>query len=113
MPKKRIDMAIQDEISRLLKLGHSQRKVARILGINKETVNKYAKGPSEPDIRDIPIWVTQIDWDEVNKEINSKMESIATAISLIRDGNVASFAIILSLIVPSGKFRTDLRYSCA
>ena len=73
MAKERIKMAIQDEIKRLKELGHSKKKVAQILGINRETVRKYWEGPINEIVRDIPEWVTQLDWKYINKEINQKV----------------------------------------
>ena len=54
MSKKRLSLEIQKEIERLKSLGFSQRKVAKILGINKDTVNKYWAGPCRDKDRTSP-----------------------------------------------------------
>ena len=72
MTKVRKSMAIQDEIKRLKQLGHSKSKVSKLLGINRETVRKYWEGPVDQLILDIPDWVKNLDWEYINKEINSK-----------------------------------------
>lgn len=66
------------EILRLKKLGHTQRKVYKILGISRNTVIKYwdltqkelrsldQQNPQEPE------WVKLIDWDWVQKEVGRK-----------------------------------------
>ena len=55
MSKARIGMAIQDEIKRLKELGHNKKKVATILGVNRETVRKYWEGAVDEIIKDINI----------------------------------------------------------
>lgn len=73
MSRKRKNMIIQNEILRLKSLGHSQRKIATILGIDRGTVRRYFNGENpEPEVQ-IPCWVKALEWDEINKDINSKV----------------------------------------
>ena len=57
MSKKRLSLEIQKEIERLKSLGLSQRKSAKILGINKDTVNKYWNGPCADKRQSSPITI--------------------------------------------------------
>jgi len=72
MTKVRIGMLIQGEIKRLKELGHSKNKVSKILGINRETVRKYWHDPPDELPQDIPLWVKDLDWGYINKEIERK-----------------------------------------
>jgi transposase len=69
MPRKRLSMNIQNEILRLKELGHSQRKIARILGVNKETVGRYWYGPITSQEQVAPIWAKQVDWNYITNEL--------------------------------------------
>lgn len=73
MTQKRKGMEVQNEITRLKKLGHSNRKIAKILGINKDTVAKYVNGPPLEIDTKIPDWVKNLDWDQLNQEIDLKV----------------------------------------
>lgn len=67
-------MEIAKEIQRLKGQGLSQRKVSNILGLDRGTVRRYWNEElKEVDTQDIPKWVKDIDWKEVNKEINLKV----------------------------------------
>lgn len=65
-------MAIREEIIRLKNLGHNKTKVSNILGVNRETVRKYWNQVSDVNINEIPEWVKNLDWDYINKEINTR-----------------------------------------
>lgn len=73
MSKARLSVEIQKEILRLKALGNSKLKVSKILGINRETVRKYWDESVQDDCSDIPKWVEEINWEEVNHDINSKV----------------------------------------
>lgn len=73
MAQKRINMTIQKEILRLKKLGHSQRKIARILGINKDTVTRYVHGGPPESIIAPPEWTKDLDLMELHREIKTKV----------------------------------------
>ena len=73
MAKKRMNVVIQEEILRLKGRGHSKSEVARLLNINRETVRAYWNGPPPANDLQIPEWVKNLDWEHVNKEINSKV----------------------------------------
>ncbi len=66
-------MEIAREIQRLKLIGESQRKVSKILGLDRGTVRRYWNEVPDQEIVNIPKWVEQIDWEEVNKDINSKV----------------------------------------
>lgn len=73
MPKARISMDIFTEIQRLKALGHSKKKVSELSKINRETVRKYwDRGPLE-NVCHSPAWSRSLDWEWINKEINSKV----------------------------------------
>mgnify|MGYP001558389211 FL=1 len=63
-------MVVQQEIHRLKSLGHSQRRVAKILGIYRGSVAKYwdttilCQEPSPPS------WVLKVDWKYVQAELS-------------------------------------------
>jgi transposase len=65
-------MVIQEEIKRLKELGHSQRKVTKLLGIHRSTVRKYwdSPAPLPPNVE--PPWVNQLDWNHLASEIENK-----------------------------------------
>ena len=71
MSKKRLSLEIQKEIERLKSLGLSQRKSAKILGINKDTVNKYWNGPCADKRDKVPPWAMKVDWDYIQKELKT------------------------------------------
>ncbi len=76
MANKRLSMVVQDEISRLKKLGHSQRKISKLLGIDRATVKRYW-GDSPPEFNFvIPDWVSELDWDYINKELEKVSKKI-------------------------------------
>ena len=60
MSRRRLGVEIQKEIERLKSLGFSQRKVAKILGINKDTVNKYWNGLLGDKRRIPPEWAQSL-----------------------------------------------------
>lgn len=66
-------MIIQQEILRLKGLGHSQRKIAKILGISRNTVIKYFNGPPELPEEIIPDWAKEVNWEQVYKDIKGKV----------------------------------------
>ncbi len=72
MSKVRLKMAIQEEILRLKGLGHSKKKVAELIGINRETVRKYWLGPPEHIIEKVPLWAKKLDWKYLKEEIKHK-----------------------------------------
>ena len=71
MSRRRLGVEIQKEIERLKSLGFSQRKVAKILGINKDTVNKYWNGLLGDKRRIPPEWAQKIDWSFIQKELKT------------------------------------------
>ena len=64
-------MEKQQEIQFLKTLLKSKRKVAKHLGITRETVNKYWDEIIPESIPSLapPLWTTKIDWEYVQKEI--------------------------------------------
>lgn len=76
MTFRRLAMIIQEEIIRLKNLGHSQRKVAQILGIDRGTVIRYWNGSPPEIIKTLPPWALKIDWDYLNKELKTVPKKI-------------------------------------
>lgn len=69
MVNKRLSMPIQDEIQRLKGLRRSQRKVAKILGLDRGTVARYwDEGPDEIE-KVVPAWALLIDWEYIKNEL--------------------------------------------
>lgn len=76
MANKRLSMVIQDEVKRLKKLGHSQRKVAKIIGVDRGTVKRYWElAPPIPTVT-IPVWAMNLDWDYISKELKKVSKKI-------------------------------------
>ena len=87
MPNKRIEMDKIYEIQRLKKLGHTKAEVARIVGINRETVAPYWNQESPPEVNS-PHWAKQVDWEYLKSELKSEVprsvlyEELATSVSM-------------------------------
>ena len=64
MARKRIEMDIQKDVLYYKNQGKKQRQVARILGINRETVARYWNG-SPQEISEKPKWVATLNWDYI------------------------------------------------
>jgi transposase len=69
-------MTIQEEILRLKKLGRSQRKTAKLLGISRDTVSKYWDGPPEIPDKIIPEWAKELDWEYIKKELKRSTRKV-------------------------------------
>ena len=69
-------MIIQQEILRLKELGHSQRKIAKILGISRNTVIRYFNGPPEVPDPLIPLWAKELDWEQIHKDAKKTPKKI-------------------------------------
>lgn len=66
-------MVVQQEIQRLRGLGHSQRKVSKILGIHRNTVKGYwNKSVPLPESR-APDWANHLDWERIADEVEAKV----------------------------------------
>jgi hypothetical protein len=76
MTRMRTTMPIQNEILRLKGLKHNKTRVAKLLGINRETVIKYWDGPVADLAPLVPDWVKDIDWDYANKELKKTTKKI-------------------------------------
>lgn len=73
MANKRKSMVIQEEIIRLKGLGHSQRKVAKILGIHRNTVRSYWEETSTLTEDQSPEWALLLDWNYIATEVENKV----------------------------------------
>lgn len=62
-------MDMQKEIQFLKPRLKSIRKVARHLGINRETVAKYWGGPLTSPEASSPVWASEIDWTYIQSEV--------------------------------------------
>ncbi len=68
MAQKRIEMSTQKDVLFHKNQGKKQRQVARILGINRETVARYWDGPPE-DISQEQAWVALLNWDTIVDQV--------------------------------------------
>jgi transposase len=66
-----------EEIKRLLKLGLTNRQIAKSIGVHRNTVNKYVEQIKHPDFLNFktpastieaPIWTKEIDWENIRSE---------------------------------------------
>ena len=73
MNMERLLMMIQQEIWRLRDLGHKKKKVAKILGISRDTVIKYWNGPLAPAVVVAPKWALGLDWVAIQNELKNKI----------------------------------------
>lgn len=62
-------MDLQKEIQFLKPRLKSIRKVARHLGINRETVARYWGGPLDSQDASAPEWTSEVDWQSIQKEV--------------------------------------------
>lgn len=69
MANKRLVVSVQAEIKRLKKLGHSQRKISKLLGIDRGTISRYWEINEEVVHKDIPEWAKELDWEYIKKEL--------------------------------------------
>jgi len=76
MANTRLTMAIQDEILRLKKLGHSQRRAAKLLGVDRATVSRYWHGKVDDFTPKAPPWALEIDWNYVRNELKTVSRKI-------------------------------------
>ena len=76
MANERLTMAIQDEVLRLKKLGHSKRKTAKLLGIDRGSVSRYWDGSPELFIQSDPTWTEGLDWENIKKELKTVSRKI-------------------------------------
>jgi transposase len=68
MTRKRIEMSIQKDILFHKNQGKKQRQVARILGINRETVARYWNGSPEEEFQELE-WVALLNWDYIADQV--------------------------------------------
>lgn len=66
-------MVTQAEISRLKALGHSQRQTAKLLGIHRNTVTSYWDQIIPMEVIQEPEWISGLDWDFINSELENKV----------------------------------------
>ena len=69
MTNRRINMDTRSEIHRLKALKNSNRRIAKLLGIHRNTVKSYLDdGQASPPILDGPCWAKDIDWEYIKTE---------------------------------------------
>ncbi|MCM2351967.1 MAG: IS21 family transposase [Bacteriovoracaceae bacterium] len=68
MARKRIEMSIQKDVLHHKGLGKNKSEIARVLGINRETVSRYWDGSPEEIIQE-PEWVALLNWDYITDQI--------------------------------------------
>lgn len=73
MAQKGLSMADINEIKRLQKLGLSNRKIGKALGVHRNTINKYIEAEKKPQLellenKSKSSWTELVDWESVRKE---------------------------------------------
>ena len=68
MARKRIEMCTQKDVLFHKNQGKRQRQVARMLGINRETVARYWNGSPEEIFQESE-WVALINWDSIIDQV--------------------------------------------
>jgi hypothetical protein len=68
MAGKRIEMTTQKDVLHYKNQGKNKSEVARILGINRETVLRYWDGTPEEIIQE-PVWVACLNWDYILDQV--------------------------------------------
>jgi len=68
MARKRLEMSIQKDVLYHKSLGKNKSKVARALGLNRETVARYWNGSPE-EIFQEPEWVALLNWDYIVDQV--------------------------------------------
>ncbi len=71
-------MDLQNEIQFLKLRLKSIRRVARHLGIDRETVAKYWNGIVSSPESNTPPWTSEIDWSYIQREIGKGDSLLAT-----------------------------------
>lgn len=70
MAARVLSMKKQQEVQRLKKLGLSERKISKALGISRNTIKKY-EGELVEESGCTPEWVEKVNWQEISKEISN------------------------------------------
>ena len=87
MANKRLQMDKIYEIQRLKKLGHTKRKVSKLLGIDRGAVIRYWNLELSPETNS-PHWAKQVDWEYLQSELRGEVsrkvlhEELATSVSM-------------------------------
>jgi transcriptional regulator with XRE-family HTH domain len=68
MPRKRIEMSIQKDILHHKGHGKSKSEIARLLGVNRETIIRYWNGEVENVVQALE-WVALLNWDYISDQI--------------------------------------------
>ena len=71
-------MTTKKEVQRLKGLGHSQREISKRLQLDRRTVQRYWGSPTPESPREVPAWISTIDWDYVGER--RKVGMLATEI---------------------------------
>ena len=88
MAGARLKVEIQKEIQRLKAQGRSKSKVAKLLGLNRETVRKYWNDVEFNHVSQAPPWALNVDWKKLKHDIKAKVpkkilyEELSEAIEL-------------------------------
>ena len=69
-------MIVKQEILRLKSLGYSQRKTAKLLGIDRGAVRRFWDNLLNDWIQPQPPWSKKLDWDYIKNELNSTSRKI-------------------------------------
>jgi hypothetical protein len=70
MSRRKITMSVQQDVLQYKKLGKKQRHVARLLGVNSETVARYWNEHADEALSSLE-WVSVLNWDYIRDQLNS------------------------------------------
>lgn len=63
-------MSVQQDVLQYKKIGKKQRQVARLLGINRETVARYWNESTDESLPSLE-WVVALDWEYIKSQLES------------------------------------------
>ena len=80
MARRLTTMLKREENKRLKELGMGVREIARNLNCSRKTVRKYLPGKDEESvkptpIRETPLWVLELDWEQIRQEHTSNKKT--------------------------------------
>lgn len=91
MAQKRIEMSTQKDVLFHKNQGKKQRQVARILGINRETVARYWNGPPEEVLQEME-WVALLNWDYITDQVEHGVPRKILYEELAKDNSLPAYS---------------------
>lgn len=91
MSQKRIEMSTQKDVLFYKNQGKKQRQVARILGINRETVARYWNGSPEAFLQEME-WVALLNWDYIIDQVEHGVPRKILYEELAKDNSLPAYS---------------------